>query len=107
MRPFSPWRQSGHRELPAARLAAPSAAAAPVAKPVAAAPASQPCRFDADAYLAHIKFLASDELEGRLTGTPGNDQAAEYIAGQFKDAGLSPGGDDGSYFQAFKVRRGR
>jgi hypothetical protein len=53
------------------------------------------------AYLAHIKFLASDKLKGRGTGTPELDQAAEYIAAQFKAAGLKP--VDGSYFQRFPV----
>jgi hypothetical protein len=77
---------------------------------VAQEPASQPGArplFDADKYLAHIKYLASDELEGRLTGTPGCDQAAEYIARQFMEAGLKPAGDDGSWFQHFPVTRGK
>jgi hypothetical protein len=73
-------------------------------------PASQPAArplFDADKYLAHVKYLASDELEGRLTGTPGCDLAAEYIARQFAEAGLKPAGDDGSWFQHFAVTRGK
>ncbi len=35
-----------------------------------------------------IAFLASDALEGRLTGTPGNDSAAAYIARRYKSLGL-------------------
>ena len=46
----------------------------------------------------HIEFLAGDRLQGRETGSPGHREAAEYIARQFKDAGLKPGGTDG-YFQ--------
>ncbi len=38
----------------------------------------------------HILFLASDDLQGRGTGTRGCQKAAEYIAGQFKNAGLKP-----------------
>ena len=46
----------------------------------------------------HMQFLASDKLEGRLTGTPGHRKAAEYAAEQLKNAGLKPAGTDG-YFQ--------
>src|SRR5215467_6419466 len=46
----------------------------------------------------HISFLASDLLEGRSTPSRGLDLAAEYIAAQFRRAGLEPAGDDG-YFQ--------
>src|SRR5215471_6833401 len=47
----------------------------------------------------HVKFLASDLLEGRGTGQRGGDIAAEYIATQFALYGLKPGAADGSYFQ--------
>ena len=33
---------------------------------------------------AHVTFLASDKLEGRRTGTPGEEKAAAYIAGEFE-----------------------
>jgi hypothetical protein len=45
-----------------------------------------------------LSFIASDLLEGRDTPSRGLDIAAEYIAAQFRGAGLEPGGDDG-YFQ--------
>jgi Zn-dependent M28 family amino/carboxypeptidase len=48
---------------------------------------------------AHVKFLASDLLEGRGTGQRGGDIAAEYIATQFAVDGLQPAGDNGTYFQ--------
>ncbi|HVS86610.1 MAG TPA: M28 family peptidase [Candidatus Acidoferrum sp.] len=48
---------------------------------------------------AHVKFLASDLLEGRGTGQRGGDIAAEYIAAQFALDGLKPAGENGSYFQ--------
>ena len=48
---------------------------------------------------AHVSFLASDALEGRGTPSKGLDVAAEYIASEFRRAGLEPAGDDG-YFQS-------
>ncbi len=48
---------------------------------------------------AHVKFLASDLLEGRGTGQRGGDLAAEYIGAQFESYGLKPAGDDGTFFQ--------
>src|SRR5690242_13617643 len=50
-----------------------------------------------------VTFLASDECEGRGPGTRGIDRAADHIAGQFKQAGLKPGGADGGYFQPFTI----
>src|ERR1035438_826507 len=47
---------------------------------------------------ADVSFLASDALQGRGTPSPGLDIAAEYVAAQFRRAGLEPAGDDG-YFQ--------
>jgi hypothetical protein len=44
---------------------------------------------------SHIRFLADDRMEGRDTGSRGFDQAADYVAEQFRDAGLAPGGSDG------------
>jgi len=48
----------------------------------------------------HVKYLASDALEGRGTGQKGGDLAANYIAEQFKKYGLKPGSDAGTYFQS-------
>ncbi len=52
----------------------------------------------ADSLRGHLSFLASDLLEGRATPSLGLDLAAEYIAAQFRRAGLEPVGDD-RYFQ--------
>ncbi len=54
----------------------------------------------------HVNFLASDVLEGRGTGEKGNELAALYIAEQFKNIGLQPAGDHGTYFQEFEVVKG-
>jgi hypothetical protein len=48
---------------------------------------------------AHMRYLASDLLEGREAGTRGYDLAAAYVASQFQQLGLRPAGDDGGYFQ--------
>ena len=55
-------------------------------------------RLRANDLKADVSFLASDALQGRATPSPGLDMAAEYIAAQFRRAGLEPVGDDG-YFQ--------
>ncbi|MET0533115.1 MAG: M28 family metallopeptidase [Steroidobacter sp.] len=49
---------------------------------------------------SHVEFLAGDLLEGRATASRGYDIAAAYVAAQFKQAGLQPGGDDKTYFQS-------
>jgi TonB family protein len=46
-----------------------------------------------------VKYLSSDELEGRGTGQKGGDAAANWIAEQFKSYGLKPAGSNGGYFQ--------
>ncbi len=55
-------------------------------------------RISADSLRGHLSFIASDLLEGRATPSRGQEIAAEYIAAQFRRAGLEPVGDDG-YFQ--------
>jgi hypothetical protein len=49
-----------------------------------------------------IAFLADEALAGRGLGTTELEQAADYIAQQFQAAGLQPGGDNGSYYQAWQ-----
>ncbi len=48
---------------------------------------------------AHIRFLASDELQGRRTGEQGNRVAARYIAEQFRKLGVIPVPGQQDYFQ--------
>ncbi|MEX2244006.1 MAG: M28 family peptidase [Fimbriimonadaceae bacterium] len=47
----------------------------------------------------HLSYLAGPECQGRGTGQPGYQKAAEYVADQFKALGLIPIGDNGTYFQ--------
>lgn len=52
----------------------------------------------------HIKYLASDELEGRFPGTDGIAKARDYIAEQFKNTGLKS--FSGDYLQKLNVTIG-
>ena len=63
-------------------------------------------RADAKRWWSHVEALANDGMEGRNTGSPAHKRAAEYVAAQFKKAGLEPAGV-GGYIQpvAFKTRR--
>ncbi|HEV8483099.1 MAG TPA: M28 family peptidase [Blastocatellia bacterium] len=48
----------------------------------------------------HVEFLASDKLQGRRAGTSAADQAADYIARQFRDSNLKPAATAG-FLQTF------
>jgi aminopeptidase YwaD len=54
----------------------------------------------------HIQILASDSLEGRRTGTPGEQKAIAYISNEFKNLGLLPKGTTG-YSQPFEIDEGK
>ena len=59
--------------------------------------------FSAERMIETIRFLSSDELKGRASGTEGSESAAAYIARKFSEAGLKPAGDEaGSYFQTWE-----
>jgi len=75
------------------------AACAPAAPP--GAPGNDSIR--AADLKADLLFLASDALQGRLIGTPGNMAAAEFVRMRFTRLGLEPGGPDGSYFQPYDL----
>lgn len=55
---------------------------------------------------AHIQFLADDKLQGRDTGSEGHRMAAQYIADNFKRAGLKPAGTNG-YIQTVRFHSRR
>ena len=73
---------------------------------VAAAVSAATPPVDADRLIGHIKFLASDDLKGRASGSPELERAADYIAEQFKEIGLAPGGDNGTWFEPFELVAG-
>ncbi|MCB0523361.1 MAG: M28 family peptidase [Lewinellaceae bacterium] len=54
---------------------------------------------------ALLDVLASDTLQGRETGEPGQWKAADFIASQFKQAGIAAKADRNSYFQNILLRK--
>lgn len=62
-------------------------------------------QLSADDVISHIRYLASDDMRGRMSGTPGAEKAAGYIASEFNKAGLEKYGDDDSYYQQFPFIR--
>jgi Tol biopolymer transport system component len=54
----------------------------------------------------HAAILASEEMEGRLTGSAGERLATAYVAAAFEQIGLVAAGDDGSYYQPFSFSAG-
>lgn len=69
---------------------------------VHAAPAlAQTATATPDALLADVRYLSSDALAGRLTGTPGADTAAAYVARRFAAVGLQPAAK--GWYQDFTV----
>jgi len=82
---------------PLVALAAVLLATAAVAQ---AAPRIDPVRI-----AAHTMALASDEFEGRAPSTPGETRSTQWIADQFRAAGLEPAGPNGSYFQEVPLYR--
>jgi hypothetical protein len=85
--------------------AARTAALPPLGLPARAALAALPAVFSETALASHVATLTAPGLEGRGIGTAGLDKAAEWVAAQFKAAGLAPGGDGGTYFQRFETTR--
>src|SRR5260370_9377832 len=87
------------------RAAGQGKAAAQVKKaPAVEAPLPQ---VDKEKIRAHVKYLSSDELEGRGTGQRGGDMAADYIGKKFASYGLKPAGDNGTFFQEVPLGGGK
>lgn len=59
-----------------------------------------------DSLKVHINYLADDKLEGRRTGTAGEQLAAQYISAKFQSIGLLPKGSSG-YVQPFEIKEGK
>ena len=87
------------RFLPAIALLLSATASLHAATPTSADPAS------AQRVRADVEFLASDNLEGRDTGSKGYQIAADYVASQFRAIGLEPAGEEGGWFQNVPFRR--
>jgi hypothetical protein len=62
---------------------------------------------DTKAWWSLTEQLSSDEMDGRDTGSPGYQRAAEVVAKRFAAAGLKPAGDGGTWFQTVPLHEVR
>ncbi|MEE9211895.1 MAG: M28 family peptidase, partial [Phycisphaeraceae bacterium] len=76
-----------------------------IAQPGSPSPSTKP-QIRAQDARAHVERLASEEMEGRLTGSHGARLATQYVASAFERLGLVPAGDNGTYFQEFDFTAG-
>jgi Zn-dependent M28 family amino/carboxypeptidase len=64
-------------------------------------------KVDGSAIKGYITSLASDAAQGRRTLTPGYEKAADWAAARFKEWGLAPAGENGTYFQNVPIAGAR
>ena len=76
------------------------ATSAPTSSVSVATPATE---FDAARAKAHVNYLADAARGGRYSGSAGYRDAAMYVADRFREIGLEPLGDDGTFFQHFTM----
>jgi Tol biopolymer transport system component len=62
--------------------------------------------FSASDMRTHVEYLASDKLDGRLTGTEGEKLATQYVADFFHSLKLAPAGDEDTWFDNFDFTAG-
>jgi hypothetical protein len=86
-------------------IAPPIASAQPPGLPPAIRAAAE--AISAEQVAWDLAFLASDELRGRNTPSPGFDVAADYVIRRLARAGLQPGGDGGTFKQHYELRESR
>ena len=60
--------------------------------------------FSQERIRADVEFIADDLMRGRETGSEGHRISAKYLATTFKQLGIAPAGDDGSYLQEVPMR---
>jgi hypothetical protein len=91
--------------LPACVGAPPAPATEITANPPTASGASPlvETSFDGERARTHLLYLADPARAGRLTGSRGYAESAEYVAARFREIGLMPMGDDGTYLQRFRT----
>lgn len=59
-----------------------------------------------DEVISHIAYLASDRLAGRKAGSPECAEAGHYLAGRFREYGLTPAGEGRTFYQYFEFPTG-
>jgi len=86
-------------------LAVSTTAAPPVAAPAIVTPVEKTAarQIHAETIRGHVRYLASDLLEGRGPASRGDRLAEEYIAAQMEGLGLEPAAPGGGWFQPFDV----
>lgn len=62
--------------------------------------------YDADQLVEDLRMLSSDEMEGRKTGTAGNERARSYLIDRFKEEGATPFQGSFEHDFTFKERSG-
>jgi hypothetical protein len=63
-------------------------------------------RVDGNIIKGYIAYMSSDDKEGRKSLTPGYEKVAEWAAGKFKEWGLKPAGDNGTFLQDVPIEGG-
>jgi hypothetical protein len=84
-------------------LAALALSAALVAAPQKTAAGPTPIRVDGKMIKGYVDYMASDDKDGRRSLTPGYEKVAEWAAGKFREWGLKPAGDNGTFLQDVPV----
>lgn len=62
---------------------------------------------DTNRIKAHVAYLSDDKLKGRLPGKEGYQMAVDYAINQYKEMGLKPAGEKGTYTQKVKLRKAK
>ncbi len=65
---------------------------------------TRPVQPDGRTILDYVRILSADDMEGRGSGQPGLEKAAAYAADKFKEWGLEPAGENGTFFQRFPLK---
>ncbi len=62
---------------------------------------------DTNRIKAHVAYLSDDKLKGRLPGKEGYQMAVDYAVNQYKEMGLKPAGEKGTYTQKVMLRKAK
>jgi hypothetical protein len=55
--------------------------------------------------LSRLAVIADDSMGGRNTPSPGLEKTAQYLADNYRTWGLLPAGEEGGWFQRYKLQR--
>ena len=94
-----------HRSRPAVYAALAAIILVTFVPPLFAQPT--PIKVDGKIIKGYIAYMTAAEREGRRTLTPGYEKTAEWAAAKFKEWGLQPAGDTGTYLQAVPITGAR